>query len=132
VGTLRTAPILVVEDDEETRAVLRASLEDVGLSVVEAGTGREALDQLTAPEAQVPSVIVCDLEMPTLSGWDLLAIMRNYAGLAQIPVIIVSGYEVSQARLNETGHGAIVAVLRKPLDGDVFVSLVKQHAGVSS
>ncbi|MDF3066571.1 MAG: response regulator [Polyangiaceae bacterium] len=84
------SPVLVVDDYEDARATLREMVESLGLPVVEAANGQEALDFLTQrPEAGV-QLILLDLDMPRMSGWELLKLLKSYVRLASIPVVVVS------------------------------------------
>jgi DNA-binding response OmpR family regulator len=81
--------VLIVEDDEDIRADLAAILRIKGFHVHGAANGREALDllQTGAP----PCVIVLDLMMPVMNGWELRAALKADARLAPVPVIVMSG-----------------------------------------
>jgi two-component system sensor histidine kinase/response regulator len=89
---LRTVrgPILVVDDDPDTRATLREMAEELGQDVVEARDGQEAFDFLLAhPDVHV-QLILLDLDMPRMTGWELLTLLKNYVRFATIPVLVVS------------------------------------------
>src|SRR4051812_43717388 len=80
--------ILVVEDNAALRQVMRAVLEAAGYRVACAANGREALDSLRA--AEPPFVILLDLSMPVMDGWQFRERQRQTAGFASIPVLLLS------------------------------------------
>jgi len=82
-----TGSVLVVEDDELTREVLVSLLESEGFSVVSAEDGRQALEHLqTAP----PAVVLLDLNLPEIDGWQLRALMLADPRLAKVPCVIMT------------------------------------------
>jgi signal transduction histidine kinase/DNA-binding response OmpR family regulator len=81
------ARILMVEDDPDTRAVTRASLEMYGYEVIEAGTGAHAV-QLARREA--PAAVLLDLVLPDISGYDVLRILKNSPETRDVPVVVLS------------------------------------------
>ena len=96
----RTRPVLVVDDYADSRATLRDMLEQLGHEVVEARDGQEAFNFLTLhPEIRV-QLILLDLDMPGMNGWDLLTLLKSYIRLASIPVIVVSRH-ASQLKSSE-------------------------------
>ena len=87
---LRRHPVLIVDDYDDARASLREMLEDVGLDVVEATDGQEAFNFLVFnPEIRV-QLILLDLDMPRMNGFDFLTLLKSYLRLAAIPVVVVS------------------------------------------
>jgi two-component system, OmpR family, response regulator CpxR len=80
--------ILVVDDDEITREMLREILTEEGYTVETVNNGRDALEalRLRAP----PGVVVLDLMMPVMNGWEVLQEMQQDAALAKIPVVAIS------------------------------------------
>src|SRR5215468_6933586 len=86
-------PILVVDDSEDARESLRESLEGAGFMAIEAENDRKALELLVTGIVPKPCLIVCDLEMPVMTGLELLMVLRSYTPLASIPVIVVSAYD---------------------------------------
>ena len=105
--------LLLIEDDDDTRAVMRQALEGDGWKVTEAENGRIALDRLTQA---VPEAIVLDLVMPELDGFQFLAEFRGHAEWRGIPVLVVTAADLSSAdrqRLN----GAVERVIQKGGDG---------------
>jgi CheY-like chemotaxis protein len=82
-------PILLVDDDAELRDELAAALTEVGYDVVSASNGREALDLLKA--CPLPRVIVLDLLMPVMNGWDFCDAARGNPTTGKIPIVVTSG-----------------------------------------
>ena len=101
--------ILVVEDEAETRELLRRGLEKNGWSIDEAENGLVALARLND---QVPDLILLDLAMPQMDGFDFLAELRQTEEWHNIPVVVVTAGDLTageQARLD----GQVEAVLKK-------------------
>jgi CheY-like chemotaxis protein len=111
-----TKQILIVEDDEDSRRALTNVLEDEGFSVAALDSCEAALDYLQA--SPKPRLIVLDLMMPGMEGWDFRHRQKHDAQLAGIPVISVSAV------------GKLVDVevaLRKPLDYDELLRAVERY-----
>ena len=116
--------IVVVEDDPYIRADLCELLEYEGYCAQGYSNGREALESLEKSES-LPSLIVLDLMMPVMNGYEFLAERARYPRLAGIPVVVQSAE--SQAVRN-LGSAPIRAFVRKPLDIEVFLATVAKHA----
>jgi CheY-like chemotaxis protein len=126
----RNFTVLVVDDDPNIRRMIVAALKRDGYEFREAPNGREALDLM---RAERPDVVVLDLMMPVLSGWDVLRERSDDPLLQSIPVIIISANrdpEVATA----VSQG-ICAFLPKPFDIGALSALVRScipppaHAG---
>jgi Amt family ammonium transporter len=114
--------ILVVDDDDDAREVVRELLEDAGFRVFEANNGKVALDALRLhPET---ALVVLDLNMPVMSGTELLAHMKGDDRLAKVPVLILSGTAQSKAPQG----ASVVGFLSKPCDMKALVRAVTAHA----
>jgi CheY-like chemotaxis protein len=110
--------ILVVDDDYDCRLALRELLEEEGFMVVEAANGQAALDCLVTRHEWEPSLIILDLAMPVVSGWQLVTIIDNYYRLSRIPRLILSAWPF-------TSDGrAVEGYMAKPYDADVLLSRV--------
>jgi CheY-like chemotaxis protein len=111
------SPILVVDDDPDIREALREVIAAEGFAVECAANGRSALDMLG--EGLRPSLVVLDLMMPVLSGWEVLAAIRADRAFADLPVAVVS------AAGGRAPAGA-TCFLRKPIDLDTLIDLVRE------
>jgi len=104
-----TSHVLLVEDDLATRDMMARTLEKAGWTVSEAGNGREALEAVAAAR---PQLILLDLMMPVMDGFDFLAAMRERTDCRDIPVIVVTAKDLTEedrARL----AGTVEEVLEK-------------------
>lgn len=118
----RSGTILVVDDSPDMREVLRAVLEGDGYRVDEAANGAEALRYLRQHEP--PQLIVLDLMMPVMNGWEFREAQRHDAALASIPVVVFS------ANINN-GTSAPIDVaccLPKSVDAAKLLATVESHA----
>ncbi len=112
--------VLVVDDDPNIRRMIIAALKRDGYTFREAPNGRDALDLM---RAEHPDVVVLDLMMPVMSGWDVLRERMSDPELRRIPVIIVSAN-----RDPEVAHAVsqgICAFLPKPFDIGALSALVR-------
>ncbi len=116
-GVLR---VLVVDDDSNIRRLIVAALRRDGYAFTEAGNGRDALDVM---RAERPDVVVLDLMMPVLSGWDVLAERQHDAELLRIPVILISASRDPEIA-NAVDKG-VCAFLPKPFDIGALSALVR-------
>ena len=111
-------PVLIVDDDPAIRALIAAVLEDDGFGVVTAANGREAL----ACIAQLlPALVLLDLQMPVMSGWELLAHLR--ADQVAVPVVFMTAGYRAQAEA-ERHHAD--GYLAKPFELAELVAVVER------
>ncbi len=108
--------ILVVDDQESIRNVLKAALSEAGAEVLEAGSGADGVESATR---HIPDLILLDLAMPGMNGWQVLESLRSVAETADIPVILETSSgdfpSFDQARKHR-----VAAFLSKPFRlGDV-------------
>jgi CheY-like chemotaxis protein len=115
------AVTLVVDDYDDARATVRDVLEELGHEVVEAANGQEAFDFLISHPGLRVQLIVLDLKMPVMNGWEFLALMRSYVRLSRIPIVVVSG-NVSSLLPDETC--AIAGCLQAPYEVSKLRALV--------
>jgi signal transduction histidine kinase/CheY-like chemotaxis protein len=101
--------ILVVDDEPSIRSLLRQEISEVGYQIKEAVNGKEALKSI---RQENPDLVVLDVMMPEMNGFDVAAILKNDPGTQDIPIIIVSIVD-DQQRFNRLG---IDRYLTKPID----------------
>jgi CheY-like chemotaxis protein len=101
--------VLVVDDHADTREFVTEFLRTEGYAVSEAENGRVALELLVADAEHVPSLIILDLEMPVMTGWEFLSLIRRQDRLSRIPVLVTSGSHAYSDELS-----GIAGFLRKP------------------
>ncbi len=95
-------PVLVVEDDAATRALLRQTLEHEGWTVSEADNGRVALEKMAANR---PDLILLDLMMPEMDGFECIEALRKHADWRSIPIVVVTAKDLTeQDRLRLNGY----------------------------
>jgi DNA-binding response OmpR family regulator len=112
--------VLVVEDDPTVRFLERYLLEEAGYTVVVANNGDQAL--ALAPSCQ-PDLVVLDVGLPTISGFEVLHALNADATTQGIPVLVVSSY----VPLIAPEHlPYIAAALAKPFEQDEFLGLVER------
>jgi len=116
--------ILIVEDDDEIRELLAEMLADRGYQVATARNGKEALELLRTKPLQ-PNIVLLDLMMPVMDGWQMRAEMLADPKLADIPVVIVSGAADLQ---DESDALKAARVLTKPVKWPVLLESVRDHA----
>jgi CheY-like chemotaxis protein len=108
--------ILVVEDEAALRHTIRAALVASGHRVLEAETGLQALARLREGR---PDLVVLDLQMPEMSGWEFLPRFRAWPGCADVPVIVTSAAH----RVSLDGAD-IQAFVEKPFDLDALLDTI--------
>jgi two-component system cell cycle response regulator DivK len=100
--------ILVVEDQEDNRRILRDLLTSVGYEVIEAVTGEEGV---ASAETHHPALILMDIQLPGLDGYEATRQIKNNPNLCEIPIIVVTSYALSgdDVKAFEAGCDAYVA-----------------------
>src|SRR5690349_8381100 len=114
--------ILVVEDDHDSRVLMRTLLEDEGYLVHTAANGRDAVEMLSSQKVR-PQLLIVDLNMPVMDGWEVMRYLRKHPELSLIPVGVQSGDN------DTTLPDGVAFVLSKPVDVDAMLALVRHHCG---
>lgn len=110
--------VLVVEDEEELREMVRDALELNGYAVVTASDGREALEKLAGIERLC--LVLLDLLMPRMNGWEFVEALRARSEIASVPVVVQSSAPAS-------APAGVARVLQKPVMFDHLLSVVREY-----
>jgi CheY-like chemotaxis protein len=110
--------VLIIEDEEDLREMMREALELSGYTVVTAREGQDALDKI--PRIEHLCLVLLDLLMPGMNGWDFFEQLRQRPELASVPVIVHSS---APSRAPQ----GVTRVLQKPMVFDGLVSVVREY-----
>ena len=118
--------VMVVDDDESVRTILGAVLGTAGYDVVALSNGEEALDRMR--DGPLPSLVLLDLMMPKMGGWQVLETMQESPRLAQVPVVVLTAFGAREDLPTSR------TVIHKPVEEAVLRNLVDElcvgeHAG---
>ena len=112
--------VLIVDDDANDRYVIRTTLEPLGWSIVEAVDGKDGMEKI---DHYAPDVIITDLNMPTMSGFQFIQALRNDEELKTIPIVAISNQDLTNVereslesevrKFIEKGPGSRQALLRE-------------------
>ncbi|OGR78131.1 MAG: hypothetical protein A2X32_01880 [Elusimicrobia bacterium GWC2_64_44] len=117
-----SSTVLVVDDDKNVCDIIRAELGGQGYATVVAGNGQEALAYLRSAALR-PSLILLDLMMPVMTGWEFRRVQQEDPALSDIPVAIITG--LPDVREKAEALGA-VDVLTKPSRVEPLTELVSR------
>lgn len=119
---LQTQTILVVDDEEDIRAVLSARLETAGFHVQTASSGMDALERIRLGP---PDLIVLDIMLPDMTGLDVCALVKHDRQFRRIPIILLTARSQPQDRLTGVALGAD-AFVNKPFNADELLAEVRR------
>lgn len=111
--------VLIVDDDDDIRETLSEIIAIEGYQAISAANGREALDLLM--DGVAPCVVLLDLMMPVMNGWELLEALRQDDKLSAIPVVAITAGRSSAPLADHT--------LRKPLETGDLLDLIASVCG---
>src|SRR2546423_7907942 len=122
-GSVAQGPlVLIVDDDERVREYVRVNLEMEGYGVREAGSAEEGLAVL---EEVSPDLVLLDVMMPEVDGWEMLRRVQERHGVGAIPVVMFSGKVDEREAAEATARGA-QGFLGKPFDPQQLIEHAKQ------
>jgi CheY-like chemotaxis protein len=118
---MRLPHILIVEDNEDSRELLADLLSSQGYPVATAENGEVALRRMR--DGDLPALMLLDLTMPVMDGWQLHSVMRADQELNEVPVIIVSAVDGPVVPKGSQG------LLPKPIEFELLFAIVKHYCG---
>ena len=116
--------VLVVDDDVDLREALCDFLEEAGYPAASCANGREALDYLR--REKLPCLVLLDLMMPVMSGWEFREEQKKDPQLSEIPVVILSANVKADLFGKSLG---VEHTLTKPLSLEDLLRVVSEHCG---
>ena len=114
--------VLIVDDDEKLREYVRVNLEMEGYTVREAGSAEEGLSVL---EETTPHLVLLDVMMPEVDGWEMLQRVQERHGIGTIPVIMFSG-KVDERAADEAASRGAQGFIGKPFNPQELIDQTKQ------
>jgi CheY-like chemotaxis protein len=118
-----SATILVVEDVEDNRELVRLLLETAGYTVLEAHNGQEALDVLVTG---LPDLILMDLSLPVIDGWEVTRRLRADDRTRSLPILALTAHAMAGDRERVMSSG-FDGYIPKPIDVGTFLSHVVSY-----
>jgi len=116
---------MIVEDDNEIRDILKEAIELTSYQAITASNGKEAL-QLLSQSEKLPNLILLDLMMPIMNGWEFAAEVKKNKILAAIPILVVSAF------VDKAGTIDCVGFIEKPIVLNDFLALIEKHLNEGS
>lgn len=118
-----TPNALVVDDSDVLRRLIEMCLRPAGFEVATASSGAEALERLSG---SAPDLVILDIGLPDMSGWDVLEQIRSDEANAHCKVLVLSGYDDAQSEGRRLGADAVVV---KPFRNDELRAVAVELAG---
>ena len=122
-GSVPKAKVLIVDDQPQVRALIRAALEKLPVEMVEAADGKEAMNLI---ETEQPDLLLSDYQMPNWDGLTLCHQLRRRTDLKPIKTVLISGALMPADLLAAVNHKMVDAALAKPVDVHELQQLVKR------
>ena len=124
MGGARRRPILYIEDDAQSRLLVRRILEEAGHAMVEAATG---LGGVEIALREQPGLILLDISLPDLDGYAVAGILRTFPMLAAIPVVALTAYAVGPGDRERTLVAGCDGYIDKPIDVERFADQIGEY-----
>ena len=120
-----TQKLLLADDSVTVQRVIELTFADEGMEVVAVGDGRQAGERL---DRDAPDIVLADVSMPELDGYEVAAHVKRTPGLAHIPVVLMTGAfeQIDEARARAVGCDGVLA---KPFEPHMVIALVRQLLG---
>ncbi len=122
-GKLVNKKIVYVEDAPEMIQLVSLILEREGASLVGALGGREGLETVRRVK---PDLVLLDLMMPDMNGWEVYRHIRDDEALRHIPVIVITVRAEQEKQINDTGRDHLADYVTKPFDVDDLLHRIKR------
>lgn len=123
-------PLLIIEDNETDIMCLKKAFEKsgIGKTIITASNGEEALAYLKGdmPEQdlRIPNLILLDLNMPIMNGFEFLEAVKSDARLKAIPVVVLTS-STSSMDMNDSYNNSVAGYIEKPMDPEAYLDIVR-------
>jgi len=117
--------VLLVEDNEVNRYLARYLLEHSGFTVVTATNGAEALEQARAHK---PDLILMDIQMPVMDGYEATRLLKANPALQSVPVVALTAYAMPHERERALAAGC-AGQIEKPINTKTFIAQLRGYLG---
>lgn len=124
------SPLLIVEDNETDVMCLKQAFEKTGIgkTIITASNGEEALaylkGDLAGQDGRIPNLILLDLNMPVMNGFEFLKVIKSDARLKAIPVVILTS-STSSVDMNDSYCNSVAGYIEKPMDPEEYLNIVR-------
>lgn len=127
------SPLMIVEDNETDIICLKRAFEKNGVSkpIITAGNGEEALAYLngetsdqTGSGVRIPNIILLDLNMPIMNGFEFLQVIKADERFRAIPVIVLTS-STSRVDMNDSYKNSIAGYIEKPMDPEEYSEIIR-------
>ena len=115
--------VLIIEDNEQNLYLVTFLLESKGYEVIPARDGYSAIDLIKSVK---PDVILLDIQLPGMDGFEVLSIIRGLPQFAQVPIIAVTSHAMAGDR-NRMLNAGCTDYIEKPIDPDSFVNQIERN-----
>ena len=124
------SPLLIVEDNETDIMCLKKAFEKsgIGKTIITASNGEEALEYLKGDlpkqDFRIPNLILLDLNMPIMNGFEFLEEVKSDARLKSIPVVVLTS-STSSMDMNDSYNSSVAGYIEKPMDPEAYLDIVR-------
>lgn len=115
--------ILLIEDNEQNRYLATFLLQKHGYTVVSAVDGARGVE---LADALVPAIVLLDIQLPSMNGYDVARALRRNAALRDVPIVAVTSYAMVGDR-EKAFEAGCNGYIEKPIDPDTFVAQIAQY-----
>lgn len=120
--------ILIIEDNDNNLYLITFILEQKGYRVEQARSGREGIEKA---RQVMPSLILLDIQLPAMDGYDVARELRQNHGMEDVPIVAVTSYAMTGDRERIIGAGCS-DYIEKPINPDTFLSQIERYLPVQS
>lgn len=118
--------ILIIEDDEDSRFLLKYYLEDMNFDILEASNGKEGLETAIS---EIPDLVLIDIMMPVMDGFRATIEMRKNKGTKRIPIIALTA-NTSDTEKEKCLNAGCTDFIEKPIDLNILSEMIYKYTGI--